>query len=139
MMTSYATATTDEIRATLATLRHFRAFLASSCREMRDPYEVEEWRDGATRLDKAAAQRKLSWLVHMAVSRKGGACLPINDSATGASLNHRGRACRKEGADYQRHQRQDAHDLNRPRLRIYSLRTPELMRRFRHRLVQLED
>ena len=56
----YSTFSSNQVRATLAVLRHFQAFLASPCREMRDPYEIDDWRDGATRLDKPAAQRKLT-------------------------------------------------------------------------------
>lgn len=131
---AYAGQAPGAIRTTLGLLRHFRAFLVGSCREMRDPFEVADWRDGATRLDKPAAQRKLAWLVHMAINRKGGECLPINDSASGASRNHRGRPRRKESADYQRGLLQDARELNTPRLIIRQLRTPELARHFRSRL-----
>jgi len=132
----YSTASHSAIVATLRLLQHFRAFLASDYREMRDPYEVEYWRDGATRLDKIEAQRKLTWLIQMAISRKGGSCLPINDATAGATRNHRGQAARKWSADYQRGLLQDAHDVNRPRLIIRQLRTRELATRFARRIAE---
>lgn len=61
------------IRATLALLRHFKAFLASDCRAMRDPTH-ETWRgshDGPE-LDKAQAAARLRWLIDVAVNRKAG-------------------------------------------------------------------
>lgn len=131
---AYSGQSREAIAATLGLLRHFRAFLASDCREMRDPFELAEWRDGASRLDKPAAARKLGWLVNMAISRKGGRCLPINDSAAGGVLNHRGKPARKWSADYQRGLMQDAYEVNRPRLVIRGLRTPELQRRFAERI-----
>jgi hypothetical protein len=136
---AYANQPHTAIVATLGLLRHFRAFLESPCKEMRDPYEIETWHDGAARLDKPAAARKLRWLIHMAISRKAGGCLPINDSSTGASLNHRGAPRRKESADYLRALGYDARALNTPRLRIYSITTPELRVRFAHRIARYDD
>lgn len=130
----HASSSAEAIHATLGLLRHFRAFVASDCREMRDPFEVEQWRDGASRLTKPQAATRLTWLVQMAISRKGGRCLSINDSRAGASLNHRGQPCRKESADYQRGLTQDAIAVNTPRLRVYQFRTSELYRRLPHRL-----
>lgn len=62
------------IAATVATLRYFRAFLASDCVEMVDPYS--NWM--RNRLTKTTAARKLTWLVNMAINRKAG----ITDSET---------------------------------------------------------
>lgn len=135
----YANLPHDSIVATLRTLQHFRAFLASECGQMRDPYQVADWADGADRLDKAAAQQRLTWLVNMAISRKGGSCLPINMATAGASLNHLGKPCRKEDADYQRGLRQDQNEINYPRLIIRSLRTPELATRFAERIAASRD
>ena len=138
-MLTYTDELHDRIVATLQLLRHYRAFLASPYRQMRDPYEVETWRDGASRLTHTTAQRRLARLVHMAISRKGGGCLPINDARSGASLNHRGRPRRKEAADYLRALGIDAQALNTPRRRIYQIMTPELRRRFAARIVRTEE
>jgi len=57
-----------KIVATVATLKHFRAFLASNCDWMIDPYS--SWtRD---EINKAQAQTKLTWLVNVAINRKAG-------------------------------------------------------------------
>lgn len=122
------------ISNTLRILQHYQAFLASPCSRMRSPLD----RFGFTFLSKEEAAEELRWLVHMAVSRRGGACLPINDSVTGASRNHRGAPCRKESADYQRGLLQDAADLSRSRMRLYFLRTPELRTRFAARITRRE-
>jgi hypothetical protein len=132
-MGAYSGQRHDAIAATLALLRHFRAFLASDCREMRDPYEVAEWRDGASRLDKPAAQRKLSWLVHVAINRKAG----IPD----APMNHKGTYARKHLPGYQTDLRRDVYRLQdiRRRVRVYQLSTPELAARFGHLLSSRTD
>jgi len=88
----------DRIRATLRLLQHFRAFLASTCTEMRDPYD-HQWREAAQRLTKGQAQRKLTWLVHIAINRKAGWA---DDGST--------------VSDKERHLRQLAYRLNTPRL-----------------------
>ena len=104
------------IAASRALLAHFRAFLASDCLEMRDPTQPH-WLD--IRLNKAAAQRKLTWLVNMAVNRKAG----VPDV--------RGR---KQDPDYLRGLGHDAWQANRPRLVVRRFNTPELNRRLAHRL-----
>ncbi len=123
---AYAGQSHDAIVATLGLLKHYQAFLASSCTEMRDPNEIAQWRDGATRLDKAAARQRLTWLIHVAINRKAG----VLDHP----LNHRGTPTRKHDADYERGQRQDRNEINHPRLIIRQLRTPELARRFAERI-----
>lgn len=107
----------DAIAATAALLRHFRAFLASDYREMRDPTK-ERWLD--ERLDHAAARRRLTWLVNVAINRKAG----IPDQPRG----------RKHDPDYRRGLYQDAWRANTPRLRVERFTTPELNRRLAHRL-----
>jgi hypothetical protein len=104
-----------KIVGTLTLLRHFQAFLRSTCREMHDP--IGGWGHSLTQ---PQARHKLTFLINMAINRKAG--LPDAPS-------------RKYDPDYQRGLLQDANDLNYPRLRIYFIRTPELRRRFAHRLV----
>lgn len=105
----------EALRMTIRLLQHFRAFLRSECREMRDPYT---W---GVYLTKPEARRRLTWLINVAVNRRAG----IPDCPS-----------RKHTYDYQRYLRLDANDLNTPRLRIYFVRTPELAIRFAHRIVQ---
>ena len=119
---------------TLALLTHFRAFLASPCTRMKDP--MDSW---GSELSKPEAQRKLSWLVNMAISRRGGECLSLNNATAGAGKNHRGKPRRKECGDYVRGLLHDRNALNTPRLRIYQLNTPELQQRFANRIVSRED
>lgn len=103
------------IVGTLKLLRHFQAFFRSGCYEMADP--IGGW---GHYLTQPQARHKLTWLINMAINRKAG--IPDEPS-------------RKYGPDYQRGLLQDANQLNSPRLRIYFLNTPELRRRFSHRLV----
>jgi len=105
--------------ATLRLLRHFQAFLRSTCHEMRDPIAGYGFY-----LTKPEARHKLTWLINVAINRKAGLA---------------GRPFRKHEPDYQRGLRQDATRLNHPRLRIYSLTTPELRARFAHRLIPPDD
>lgn len=77
----------EALRATIALLRHYRAFLASPCHEMRDP---RQW---GVYLTKAQARHRLTSLIHVAVNRRAG----IPDSPS-----------RKHEADYQRHLRPSA-------------------------------
>jgi hypothetical protein len=104
----------DQFRTTIRLLRHFQAFLHSPCTEMRDP------RNWGCYFTKAQARYHLTRLINIAVNRRAG----IPDCPS-----------RKHDQDYQRYLWLDANELNMPRLRIYSLRTPELQRRFAHRLV----
>jgi hypothetical protein len=117
-MNTYATATHGQIHATLALLQHFRAFLASPCTAMRDPLQVDEWRDGSDRLTKAQARQRLTWLVHVAISRKGGYADDTHSREI-SPLNHRGTFPRKRTGDAQRHLGQLAGRVNTPRLRVY--------------------
>jgi hypothetical protein len=108
----------EALRATIALLRHYRAFLASPSYEMRDP---RQW---GVYLTKGQARHRLTSLINVAVNRRAG----IPDCPS-----------RKHDGDYQRHLRLDANELNHPRLRIYFLRTPELRRRFARRLIRRAD
>jgi hypothetical protein len=101
----------ERIVATLRTIQHFRAFLASDSSIMHDPYSG--WmRD---ELDKLAAQRKLSWLVNVAINRKAG----IPDTKWNAELWRFSRS------------------VNTPRLRVYERDCPAKYRtRLAHRLVK---
>lgn len=93
----YLGQTHQAIVATLATLRHFQAFLASDCRVMHDPYE----RNFPVELNKRQAERKLHWLIQVAINRKAG----VPES--------RGRY---DTDDSQRHLRLLAQCINTPRL-----------------------
>lgn len=115
MIGAYAGQPHDAIVATLRTLQHFRAFIASPFREMRDPYD----RSWGSRLTREQAQQKLTSLIHVAINRKAGLV-----DVPG----------RKWTSDYQRGLVQDAAELNHPRLIIRQLRTPELARRFAARI-----
>lgn len=68
MSGAYLAAKPGEIRATLALLRHYRAFSASDCQSMRDP--TTGWH--GVELDKPAAAHRLRWLVLVAINRKAG-------------------------------------------------------------------
>ena len=103
-----------KIVATLKTLQHFRAFLASDSKRMIDPYS------GWTRdeLDKEQAQRKLSWLVNVAINRKAG----IADTERDWSLIR------------------FAYNVNTPRLIVRERECPKRYRaRLAHRLIRPED
>lgn len=58
----------ESIRATTAILRHFRAFIRSDCSRMIDPYSG--WH--RIEINKKQAQRKLTWLVDVAINRRAG-------------------------------------------------------------------
>lgn len=103
-----------EIVATLALLKHFRAFLASECRVMHDPYSG--WMKNE--LDKPQARKKLQWLINVAINRKAG----IPDHAI----------------DWEVVRLADA--VNTPRLRIYERNCPKRYRaRLAHRLVSIQE
>lgn len=55
------------IRATVALLKHIKAFLASSATRMKDPYS-----GFGVYLDREQAAHKLRWLIHVAINRKAG-------------------------------------------------------------------
>ena len=74
-MGAYSNIDPKQTQTTLALLKHFRAFLTSDCKEMRDPYAG--WT--GFRLTKTQAKQKLSWLVETAINRKAG--LPDPDRA----------------------------------------------------------
>lgn len=112
MTGAYNIATREQVTATLGLLRHFRAFLNSRCTQMRDPFEIDMWRDGATRLDKDAAARKLRWLVLIAILRKAGWIEDIHSREHAPGLNHRGKFPRFREGDAQRHLNQIAYRLN---------------------------
>jgi len=111
----YLTQPAPRIRATLALLRHFRASLASDCERMRDPTQPR-WL--ADELDKAAARRKLAWLVDVAVNRKAG----VPDSCG-----------RRDTAE---HRARLSRDKRRAEARQYVARfeTPEANARLAHRV-----
>lgn len=112
----------DRIVSTTKLLAHFRAFLRSDCHEMRDP--VSGW---GFYLDKAAARRKLSHLIDVAINRKAG----IPDVPVG----------RKFDPDYVTRVWRDCYRVRdmAKRIRHYSLETPELTRRFGHLLSRYDD
>src|SRR3990167_2346171 len=116
MTGAYASASRSAIVTTLSLFRHFRAFLASSCTEMRDPFEVVAWRDGAARLTKAQAAHKLTWLVRIAILRKAGWIEDPHSREIAPAFNHRGIFQRYRTGDAQRHLAQIAARLNTPRL-----------------------
>lgn len=116
MIGAYASATRAQVRSTLVILRHFRAFLASDCLYMRDPFEIEAWRDGAQRLDKPAALVRLRWMVLVAILRKGGWIEDVHSRELSPGLNHRGQFPRYRTGDAQRHLSQLADRINRPRV-----------------------
>jgi hypothetical protein len=130
---AYARSSHESIVATLALLRHFRSFLGSSATAMLDPYEVGDWGNGANRLDKPAAQRKLTWLVNVAVNRKAG--MPD------VPLNHRGKPARRALSEHQIHLRRDFYRLQdmAKRIRVYQFETPEVQQRFGHRLADRRE
>ena len=100
--------------ATLDTLRYFRAFLASDCRVMRDPYSG--WM--GTELDKREARQKLTWLVNVAINRKAN----IPDHETDWNIVRLARA------------------VNTPRLVVRERECPLKYRaRLAHRLTHPED
>lgn|GEM_PF-4920666 len=108
----------QSIVATLKLLKHFRTFLQSKCDFMIDPYS--DWhRD---KLDKEQAQRKLIWLINMAINRKAG----IPDYLG-----------RKDSDDYQRNLKHDYWSLVNKltkRITIRSFNLPEMNKRFGHLL-----
>lgn len=98
------------IAATLATIKHFRAFLSSNCRIMHDPYSG--WMKNE--LTKEQAQKKLTWLINVAINRKAG----IPDHVEHWEV------------------KRFARDVNTPRLRVYARNCPKKYRaRLAHRLV----
>lgn len=117
---AYQDATADQIRATVALLQHFRAFLASDCAEMRDP--ISGWADD--RLTKDQARRRLAWLVNVAILRRAG-WIEDRHSREIAPANHRGSFPRRRTGDAQRHLRQLADKINRPRLVVRPRETGE--------------
>ena len=140
---AYAGSSREAIGATLGLLRHFRAFLASSCAEMRDPFEIAMWRDGASRLNKAAARARLRWLVLIAILRKGWWIEDAHSREHAPGLNHRGAFPRNRTGDAQRHLRQLADRINSPRLIVRTSELgewkPYLLRRLPHRFTNKWD
>ena len=112
---AYVNASHDQIFATLATLRHFKAFLASSdCNLMHDPYSG--WMK--TELTKQQATAKLHWLVEVAINRKAG----IPDAKPDSALWRFSRL------------------VNTPRLIVRERDCPKRYRaRLAHRLTTAED
>lgn len=115
-MSIYTQQSPESIRATVALLRHFRAFLRSDYAEMRDPFEIESWGAAADRLTKPQAQRRLTWLIQIAIQRKAGWIDDPHSREIIPGFNHRGKLPRFRTGDAQRHLHQLAHRINQPRL-----------------------
>lgn len=119
--------TRDEVRATIGLLRYYRRFIASDFEQCKDP----ESRWGRT-LTKPDAERRLAFLVNVAINRKAG----IPDVAG-----------RKQESDYQTDLWRDHDELRRHRrerlvpwgLNGRRFRTPEVQRRFGHLLVEARE
>ena len=123
--------TSAEIRGTIATLRYYRSFLRSDpqygeCYDLEDSPRHRAFNHWDSRLDRQAAQRRLSMLINVAINRKAG----IPDVA-----------CRKQESDYQTHLRRDQRRLQdiRRRIRHYQFETAEVRRRFGHLLSRYDD
>jgi hypothetical protein len=58
----------EKIRATLEFLRHYQTFIRSGCERMRDPLSAF----GADTITQEETQRKLTWLIDLAINRKAG-------------------------------------------------------------------
>lgn len=116
--------TNPQVKATLATLRYYRAFVRSDeqyaeCRALERRWD--------SRLTRQAAQERLGWLVNVAINRKAG----IPDVA-----------CRKQASDHQAALYRDAGRLmaiTRHRVRHYQFETAEVRRRFGHLLSRYDD
>lgn len=59
--------TRQEITSTIGLLKHLRAFVRSDCELVKDP-----WDDFSGTLTKEQTQRKLTWLVDVAINRRAG-------------------------------------------------------------------
>ena len=110
------TSTPEQIRGTVALLRHFRAFLASPYQRMRDPYDRATWGNLAETLDHPAAQARLTWLTRVAILRRAGWIDDAHSRELAPGLNHRGIYPRYRTGDAQRHLGQLAARINQPRL-----------------------
>lgn len=111
----------EQITATLGLLRWFHAFIASDCKEARDP--IAGW---GFYMDKGEAKRKLTWLIHVAINRKAG----VPDQYG-----------RKDDLDYQIRLRRDKYRLQdiAKRVRVYQFETEECKSRFSHLLSRYDD
>jgi len=134
MIGVYSGLSHDAIAATANILRHFRAFLASSYREMRDPYEITAWGAGARHLDKPTAQRRLTWLIRVAILRKAGWIDDVHSRELAPAMNHRGRFPRYRTGDAQRHLYLLARNINQPRLIVRQRELGEWASYLRRRL-----
>lgn len=79
MVGAYLSKEPNEIAGTTALVRHFRAFMRSSAPQMRDPYD--EWQSRT--LNKKEAQRKLAFLIDVAINRKAGVPDAFNSELEG--------------------------------------------------------
>lgn len=112
--------TMDEVRATIALLKYYHAFLASEYQEAKHP---TQW---GFYMTKDEARRELSMLIDVAINRRAG----IPD-----------RVGRKQEPDYLIRLRRDRNallDIHR-RIRVYQFETKEIRQRFGHLLASRED
>lgn len=107
-----------QVVATLALLKHFRAFLASKCDGMRDPLEPHFPRVR----DKAWARRKLNELIDVAICRKGSIDMRADD---------------QRWIGWKRDQQALANIKNR--IRVYQFESDECRSRFGHLLSRYDD
>lgn len=130
---AYGRSTPEQVRATLRLLRHYRAFLASPCTEMRSP---EQW---GVYYNKADVERRLAMFLHVAINRKAGIPdLPaFNPRWENTHYSPVPRVPRKYGEDWQTECRRTARALN-GKCAIHWL-PKEWHGRFAHRLADPED
>ncbi len=109
---AYKDSTHDEIVGTLIRLRNMRRFVRSSFEWMVDPWS--DWRDTLTRDE---AQRKLTWLLHVAINRRAG--WPDDPSdMRGSCMPVRGRFPKRAGGNYYRDLSRVAFTIRMPRRRV---------------------
>lgn len=120
------TVTTEQIRATVAELTYYRAFLRSDparykrCRDLTNDHRGYE-------MDRSQCRAWLGYLVNTAINRKAG----IPDTKG-----------RKQESDWQWAARRDQrklHDKIRHHVRVYQWETRKVRERFSHLLADRDD